>query len=808
MLKKSLKKMLLATSTIAVLSAATITPIALLSTDNNSSNYLLNSLNQRAAITNSGYAIGDGGMLELASTNSANAQGQNVNITNPNITKAVPNGYIIPVGKSGQVNNIVLVDKNDPLKILWYSLFDSSSEILSTEYLPFNDSLVVLYRVGGVEANSRAEIKVRVFNNISQTTSGSELQGTDVNVTSYTYTEDGNNFSRADLWTMSPVMYYTVAAEEIVIYQKHWYADSEQKLFVFNINDNSINEIQIDANIYEESILSTQISKYDSEYCFVAIKAVDRGDHTAIVTYLNKFNINDNSANKVVDEYIREDSNLFSKDNKLDIIKSSVSVAGAYANTDGGNVTSAMLINTPCLGSIPYRAPYIVRIQDWNRDSTSFDKVTQIPLFSSNISYDDGVELWNGQFNNMPILKKGMTVAYGNGGSSLIGNGYSKNLGGNYTNFFSFVIKDSTSSKPGNVAVNGDINDSSIRVYPFANEADKYGSLGYIPVDYVDNDDFSYHLNAPAGFSIAQYNDSAEALSNPFNDVIIHGANGTNKAITINQANRGQKIGVATYDFYSQLKNTSAEVQGSNKLITEVDADYLVNTYGLNGSYLNISFADQLGFENYRADAIIALNPDSIQKDIKNGTLTVDLYSTILYDDQGKILKASLSDIQANWSNYNAHKIATITLTGFRVWRVTKFNKDSVSLGDSIIWPSEYYENDKDNQRVQELMFNNKDMLFTDLPDDFDASNIIIKHVKVDNVSGSLIVTYALNNYYNSQADLITNSDSTQHTLTIKGYAKKEDFYWRNILLSILIPIGAALLILIIFLIVRKMKKN
>ncbi len=675
-LTKKQKKLFISTSVVTTLGTTIITPLVVQQTNiliNNEN--LLN--NQTRAITNSGFSINSDNTINIATEGNTQVQDSVTNITNPNIVKTIPNGYVIPMGELGVKNLLVCLANDNPKNILWYSDFGANTEILATEYMPINDSLIVLYRDGqninnGITTGTNIEIKVKIFNSISNVSNGISTNGsTTKTIASYTYDGTNKNFSRSDLWTLSPIYYHNAAADKILIYNKHWYAESEQKFFVFNIKDNTITETPvIDTNDNEETYLSLAAIQFDNDYYYVTAKAVKQNEtNTKIVLNIGSFNlINSSAFTYIQGTEIRTDSKLFSRDDYLDVIKTSVSTGGIITNNDAASPRFSLLINTPCLGNLSYRAPFIISV-NWNRKLNSTESENKIyPLFNTTIDYNNEVELFNAQFINAPVLKNGTNFSNGKGISPLIGNGFSGGLldsdSGNGSGMFTFILKHPAYSG-GSVIINDELDSEWIRIYPYAKTieyANKSNVKEYTPLwETIDN------LDNKNVFSITQYSDTGEALSDPWKFNFLQGISGSNKALIINPNDRGQAVSVATYGYYSTLTKNTFDISDSEHIhINDVTANYLIEKFNLNKVWNETQLVqDNPGsFSNFRSDSIITINPNTINKQFTQGSLTVDLWATSRYTSTGELNITDLESLKNNWEQTN-HKIATITINGF-----------------------------------------------------------------------------------------------------------------------------------------------
>lgn len=93
-----------------------------------------------------------------------------------------------------------------------------------------------------------------------------------------------------------------------------------------------------------------------------------------------------------------------------------------------------------------------------------------------------------------------------------------------------------------------------------------------------------------------------------------------------------------------------------------------------------------------------------------------------------------------------------------------------IILEDIAKRPSDYWTNESDNQKVIDLIFNNKDKIFNSLPDNFQNSNIFIQEVKPKNNEGIIQSKFKLNNFYDANLDHIDGVLSDEFILNIKAF--------------------------------------
>ncbi len=124
-----------------------------------------------------------------------------------------------------------------------------------------------------------------------------------------------------------------------------------------------------------------------------------------------------------------------------------------------------------------------------------------------------------------------------------------------------------------------------------------------------------------------------------------------------------------------------------------------------------------------------------------------------------------------NGIGQNSMSFNSLTYSGFKFQRPTSLISPLVSIGDTSIEASQYYTGDSDKEKVQKLIFNQKNNIFSNLPNqnDFAQSNITIKAVQAFNSNGTLQVTFSLSNYFDNQGNY-QSSQSGDFVLTIAGF--------------------------------------
>ena len=248
-MKKSTKKLLGLGTSLLIGSAGVIAGIGALKLDQSGSS--INQNNTSRAVQNDGFGL---------TSHDSFIIGKNLNQTEiynstPNVTKPVPNGYVT-INKN---NQLICIDKNDPNKVLWYDDFQSSRNILATEYTPYNDTLVVLYSNGNRTSGSTTQVLLAKYSGVSSKKDGGrKTEDSVTTIVSYSY--DGSTF-REDAWGLSPI-YKTSTSDgdnaqvtSYLIYPKvhtnnnnlgSWGSDFIRE---YSIKDNSVQQRKFKYNI-------------------------------------------------------------------------------------------------------------------------------------------------------------------------------------------------------------------------------------------------------------------------------------------------------------------------------------------------------------------------------------------------------------------------------------------------------------------------------------------------------------------------------------------------------------------------------
>ena len=172
-MKKETKKKVFNFSLATTIVASVATPLAIV-LGKESNSLLIGNKNTKQIgknIVNSSN-INDDFTLDLSS---ALGNNKNISLSNPNVARAIPGGYVVVSGDSNNKNQqVVCLDKNDPTKSLWKLSLNNNGvtdvNVYGIEYTPYdNGTLCVLYSVGSESFSTSNTIKFDVYNNLNST---------------------------------------------------------------------------------------------------------------------------------------------------------------------------------------------------------------------------------------------------------------------------------------------------------------------------------------------------------------------------------------------------------------------------------------------------------------------------------------------------------------------------------------------------------------------------------------------------------------------------------------------------------------
>ena len=667
-------------TTLAIGTTSTIAGFGISSLINNNENLNLNNeLNANArSVTNSGYGIYSDGVIGLGRPSNVGG----INTYSPESYKAIPTGYVVPAG-----DYLVCVDKNNPSKMLWNDSY-SGWRIVSVHYLPATDKLVVFYVSNSFSSGSNYSLRVANYPNISQKTNGGTPTYTTKTITTRTY--GGDNY-RPDTYAMVPIFENNSATTKFMIFPKvhnRGSDDSARIWWIYDASNDSVTQTPtINYNItnQEQAIMSMGVFNYNGTY-FVNMAMVRKGSTGSwYQSETIKITSSSSSVVKRINYGGSADSDFFSmsRNDYLDDASASITTPGIYY--DGSALVFSHAINNhvPNTSVSGHRSPFLFQTVIY--PSSSAVSTRTPALFESSIASGNHGELWTGYFDNSSVLKQGAIQTNGRVGTPLFGFGWKDGL-------FGFVLKDATANQSISININN-TNNSNIRIYPVSSSvATVSANNKYVQIGTGAGDNHDGYGQQKAGILIPEYNDSSSVLTNPFQQNILYGANNNIALVVINQASRGQaSSNPATYGWYTRLSQTSFKTDDTSKSIKDVDVNYLTSKYNIEANpYWNLNLTS---INNGRDDLICAIKPKSISKDLANGSVTFELYGTVIYDQNGKLYYTnSLSNLKQNF--WPEHRIATFTITGFQPVKATTISNSTFTVPSNLRTASNWGPND------------------------------------------------------------------------------------------------------------------
>ncbi|WP_406602199.1 hypothetical protein ACJA28_03415 [Mesomycoplasma moatsii] len=708
-MKKSTKKLLGLGTSLLIGSAGVIAGIGALKLDQSGSS--INQNNASRAVQNDGFGL---------TSHDSFIIGKNLNQTEiynstPNVTKPVPNGYVT-INKN---NQLICIDKNDPNKVLWYSNYGSGYNVLATEYTPYEDTLVVLYTDEKRNAGDSVRIKVCKYPNISSKTDGGEFTTWEDKVVN-TYTYDGNTF-RNDTWGLSPI-YKTSTSDgdnaqvtSYLIYPKlhtdnnnlgSWGSD---KIFEYSVKDKSVQNRKFKYHYTDryQAIMGMGSWIYGDKIHAVLLMLRKGSTGSWIeVEYLVQEDNKEYFASKgIKNPGSSADGNFWSGSSWAIIseaVRSNISGAAFSYNYDTSDMKVTFALNA--FGGY-----------DAFGNSNNFHKNGQLITTSvwcggQQFSGTSGpwrnnlwTETWGGYFDNSVIAAKGIknTTA-----SPLLLEGYDQRIQDSskgYDGRFTAVINNPTSWGNDTFNPTKTLNNSRWRIYMQTDDEAVNASNSTYYSNFSTSVDISQNyrlgLNQGAfGIPVLEYHNDNNNDSTIFNLNVMFMKNGSNNGIIINQKDRGSNTqNKSTYGYYTHASATSNTISGygdSSYAVSLVDKAYLYDKLKLGGNisyWYSSSFMNALSMKNVRDDAKFLIKEDTITHNYNAGSVSFDLYSTIVYTNTGLLNYSDVNSMEGQGNWWTNHKIGTFTLTGFKTVKVTEIKNfkidSSLTFGGKIIAP-------------------------------------------------------------------------------------------------------------------------
>ncbi len=761
------KKIIFASSAIIVSSAVLSTTLFAIE-----GNKLFNL--ERSASFKSDFNLSDNSGVQMPET---------INVNLANTTKSFPNGIITTYGDS--CSKIIGISNINPEKKL-FNIDLNGYTIRTIEYTPFRDTLVVLVTD---EGNNKRPY-VYTYEGISTYTDNQTLRQT-----RFIDVAPAGAMTYNNTWSMIPIINVGGSVTNSYIIYKKMLDESDggsskysksyatlldinqgtaKKLdLVFNqkySNGRPSDIISLNAIYYENNArlyLSYVRSEQDWNVGWKSWAWVDFG----CIRFVSKNNNwtsehnwnNSNNALNVDWDYTK---NSWASDSTRALLLNSLSNSGSIAWTGNSwQITS-----------------YIPRIRDGYEDNQYFALVRmRMSVDSNDISVnvywttrqDYFYTIWYNAFDLSNQIANGLMNSTDS--SPFVYVGENPKIPGIDSVGKHIGIVNDAAKISSEISINGSSSSSNLKIYPMA----KYkipdysiSSNRWIYSDFDSSQGSSWlGIQAPYGIPVLEYNTSKQTL----NKKVYYMRSGSNNIAIFDRPGNitNYKSSLATYSYRTSPTNlivNSPNASDAKKLISDVDLNYLISSLKIESQpWSNSTFLkDVIGLYNVNNGAIFTIN--NLSKDIKKGSATFDLYATRLYmQSNGSIQWTnSLDELKKSfWSN---HKIATITVNGFLAISPTALNSPSQAIGDSSILPSNYYNGSSNNKKIQDLISSNKELIFTLVPPTFSSSNILIKQVSTNNPKGTVTVQFTLNNFYNSNYQSVTNSESSRFELEITGF--------------------------------------
>ena len=564
--KKKVFNFVLATSIVASI----VTPLAIV-LGKESNSLLIGNKNTKEIgnvnIVNSSN-INDDFTLDLSS---ALGNNKNISLSNPNVARAIPGGYVVVSGDSNNKHQqVVCLDKNDPTKELWKLSLNNNGvtdvNVYGIEYTPYdNGTLCVLYSVGSDSFSTNNTIKVNVYNNLNSTPKFVQTYSL------VTYSNSSHTGNRLDTWAITPVYNFQKQVTKYFVYCKQ-----RTQIHEIDSDSNKFYLVDIENKKHTGYSIDPWKSTYQNKKIILSVAAFYHEGNSNYLSLVPLFIEKESGQSKLKIGFYKESNNSFtgSFTNNVDninfnfddenknalIAKSSINSIGFSKKNTELKIAFSINVNNGNNFNIPHRKSAIIiatitSIGNSPGLSPSFIKKS---LFKSNSYSNENIEteLWNGYFSNEVITKHGLNVTSSNP-TSFVGLSYHKS--DNISDWILSVIKDPFDNNSNYEATN-DLDNSSWRIYRVNGSDDSKAYKDWSTSTFSDSLDSNKQLNfnqGTKGIPLLEYNDEKEN-NDVFNRNILFTKNGAAKAIVINQKDRGQSTkNLPSYAYWTRLKNDS-----------------------------------------------------------------------------------------------------------------------------------------------------------------------------------------------------------------------------------------------------------
>ncbi len=745
-MKKDIKKKLITSSIATGLTAAAITPVAIALENGLSENTLL--LNQRdtkAAINSGNFNLTNNSTLSIGVTNqSANT----VYATNPNVTRAIPNG-IVTVANQGK--RIICYSTSNPNNLRWYSDLDNCNYIYGIEYTPYNDALVALYMTNDNQLN------VANFKSISNNSNGSKVNPQISNVT---------QGSPTNAWAITPLIWADRSrpAEAFYIYDRRVPATSTYtRTYLFYVADNTVDYRTVKWDGYndkQENFIIALSAYYNNQITTPFLRVIR--DSPTSVTGKMYANVLTSSYRELTFSTSREIPLSNFGGYKLDLwnydlTKVANSLTTTYGVQKDNYIRTTFVLNT----GLDYNtgkqqgSTYLVTIE-----TEIFYRNAYVwpPTLTNVVKINNGVK--HAYFSTESITSGGILkykysdlqplVFMGNNSNIQTGDGIGKYVGviSNALNNNSYSVSSQSTSS------------SNYVIYPMANNAAANPNWSNSSNRWIYSG-FDTSIDAPVsglglnqeafGIPVLEYSDNRDNSNDRYtaNTRNIHVLkSGSNDVEIINQASNSKsqnyKQNQSTYFYNTRLRANSLNFGLGDPTInvSTVDLNYVNNKFNIEASnWVDSEFLQSiLKLTNVNKGARFAINPKTYKIDRDNGSVTFDLYTTMKYDDLGRWqYSSSFEQLKRDFPAVNF--LSTITISGYRPDSNSTGLTGGELSGVSNIYPSQWQAN---NDRIKQAIISSGK--FYNTYGTLASGDITLTNVSFDDSIGYLTVTVQVNN--------------------------------------------------------------
>lgn len=651
MKKKAKVGIISSTSLLFASSIALILPLTSIHY-NNDKKIQLNKIEKSSIQSN--VEISSNGFIELAKPMKS--------VSNPNVYKSINGGFVY----LSTDNNIVCVDKNDPTKILWEDEFGKGYNILSIEYEAKRDSIIILY---SVLENDMWTIKVRKINNASNSVIEKSLSPTNAEVcviTKYKYNED---ICSPLTWGMVPIYQNQSTATEMLIYPKllENTSDSISKTwYIYDTNSNTFKSLNINYRYPndKQAILSMMVvhdDKQDNGY--IAVPLIARSSNNTSYLEYDLYNWS-NGSSSVSATSNHKTQIIDWATNGLDIFETTLAKRIEYV----ANTTNVMGMSIPNyswfndlvvyavinFGRFKYR-PIYCRITI----ETKYKKLKDLKTSEVFTHDNDEVnkKMYFGYFDNAPIQRNGFEHFKGKKTPFIASGTSDKTYNKHFVTIFNNpdgAIAIGNRETADNSVFGENLDDERARLYLFQENSNTQ-----------ENSNYTTSSNDAYQVPLIFYDDSFSSLDNVFSKNIFSVNGGGSDVVYINQEGRGQATSnPASYAYYSKaLKIEFDNEQQTN--INGLNIDKINNLFNFDTIYSSSKLPTT--WKNMRSDSILTVDPNSLFINTNSKTIYFDLYATILYNENGRLLITTLQELKNDFSKYPQHKLATITIKNLKL---------------------------------------------------------------------------------------------------------------------------------------------